>query len=108
MHYNDPNHLKVAKLQIVIYKHMDLTVSHTKDLFDYQICSIYKCQHIDMFMLQELWDDLDKMFPKQLNKLKPELFYLVDLTLGKKGLKWESSVEITNAMFKKNPALGLH
>lgn len=109
MHYGDPKHLEKALLQIVIYKHLDLTAKHIKDLTFTEITSIYKCQHFDMFyIVDELWDNLEKMFAKELKKIKEEKFYIVTLTMGKKKLQWAKATEVTDKMIKKNPLLGLH
>ena len=108
MHYGDPKHLKEAILQIVVYKHTDLTVKHIEELFDYRICSIYSCKHIDMYILIDFWDTFDIVFKKELKKLKEEKFYLVTLTMGKKKLKWVSQTEVTDKMMKQDPLLGLH
>ena len=111
MHYGDPKHLEKALLQIVIYKHLDLTKEFAKkaeDFFHYEICSIYKCQYMDMYLVHELWDNFDVIFKKELKKLKEEQFYLVTLTIVKNKLKWSEATEVTDKMFKKDPFLGLH
>ncbi len=107
----DSKQLKEAILQIVIYKHLDLTTEFAKcvdDLFRYEICSIYKCKHMDMYVIHEFWDNFDKDFKKELKKLKEEKFYLVTLTIGKKKLKWMKATEVTDEMMKQDQLLGLH
>lgn len=111
MHYGDPEQLKEAILQVVIYKHLDLTTEFAKsvkDLFDYEICSIYNCKHMDMYVIHEFWDNFDEEFAIDLKNLKEEKFYLVTLTMNKRKLKWTGVTEVTDKMFKKDPFLGLH
>jgi hypothetical protein len=106
MHHGDPKHIKKAFLQIVVYKHID----DDDDDFFYEICSIYKCQYIDMFIIvDELWDNFHKMFEKQLKKLGAEKFYLVTLKVNKlNDFVWSDAVEVTDRMHKAKPELGLH
>lgn len=112
MHYGDKKHLKEAVLELIIYKHRDLTVERTKDIFSYEICSIHNAKYIDAYNIWELWDEFDEMFPKQLKKIEEECFYLVtfkyELKKGDWKLVWNKELKITDKMFKKDPFLGLH
>jgi hypothetical protein len=108
MHYGDEEHIYKARLEVVIYKHEDLTNGG----YDYQICSIQKCQYMDMYVLRELWDNFETMFKKELKKVKPEKFYEVEFRIKKVGKKvklyWYLDVELTDLMIEQTPLLGLH
>lgn len=110
MHHGDSKHLEKSLLQLVVYKHMDKHTEYLEDLFHTEICSVYKCQHVDLFLLRDLWDTFEDMFKKEIKKLDEEKFYLVTLSLtnGKKKFLWAKAVEVTDKMLKKNPLLGLH
>lgn len=109
MHYGDLKHIKSAKCEIVIYAHEESAKKNQLTMIDYEICSIYKCQHIDMYAFQALWDNFEITFKKQLDKLDRETFYLITLSVNKiNEFTWVKSKKVTDAMIKKNPALGLH
>lgn len=112
MHFGDKKHLKSAVLEIIIYKHTDLTVEYVKDIYNYELCSIYHAKYIDAYTVIELWDNFEKLFAKQLSKIEPEIFYhiLLKYELKKKTLKfkWVKETQLTKEMFEKDQFLGLH
>ena len=112
MHFGDKKHLKEAVLELIIYKHTDLTAEHTKDIFDYELCSIYNARYVDAYNIIDIWDNFEKLFHRHLVKIEPETFYRVTLKyeLKKKTwkFKWVKETIITKDMFEKDPFLGLH
>ena len=91
---------------------MDKNADRIEELFFTEICSVYKCQHVDLFLLRDLWDEFEDMFKKEIKQLKEEKFYLVTLSLSLNKKKfvwsWSKATEVTDKMIKKNPLLGLH
>jgi hypothetical protein len=125
MHIGDKQHIKNAKLQIVIYKHEVLS---KKDTYDYEICSIYKCNHVKLHDIEKLATNIKPSFYQELciidlkakrrwknpliidilEKLDKECFYLFTFVYKKHELLYKKHEKITPKDLKKDPLLGLH
>jgi hypothetical protein len=78
MHYNDKEAVENNILEVVIYKHADLTKSHK---FYYQVTSIQNCKYVRVGLLFWFLKNPDKFFKKlpEFKLLKEENWYYVVL-----------------------------
>lgn len=71
MHYGDNEQILENELIIIIYKH----VTEKKNIFDYEIASIQKCNYFSPRLLKNLLIKPNKFLKKQFKELKSEEWY---------------------------------
>lgn len=111
MHYNDIEAVENNILEVVVYKHADLTKSldlSKPDKFFYQVASIQNCKYVHDGLLLWFLKNSDKFFRKlpEFKLLKEENWYLVVLKGDGNGTLLVQS--ITNVTDSENEFHRLH
>jgi len=68
MHYGDNEQIKENILILIVYKH----ATGSKNVFDYQITSVKKCQYFPTHLLSDMIKRPNHYFIKPLKSLKEE------------------------------------